>query len=207
MIDYRLVLYFCVLTACIFAVCSAGYYWWGGAQSSASAIWISIGGIAFLLLLALFGALIYVRLPLLSDVARQDRLFWQAMPATAQDVLGVLYDEKRFGPVVPHGWYGIRRLIVTVKYTDPKNDRVLFRATETPNKEHLDDTIRAFSTWIKTSKRYGAPAVYRAHKALHVLSDRHIREIEADPVGFVAKFQRHTQRGNPLPDPQDSTPN
>lgn len=200
--DYRLVLYFCALVTCVFVVCLAGYFWSGGDRSDEAVIWIVIGVFSFFLLLATFGVITYQTLPLLSDAARWDSRFWRSMPATSQGVLGVLYHDHSFGPLMPYGLFGIRRLIVTLKHTDAKRDRVLFRATENPNQEQVDDTIRAFSTWIKMAKWYGVPAVYRTSDGLRILSDQHIREIESDPVGFVATFQRHIQKGEPIPEQQ-----
>lgn len=197
--NHRLVAYFAVTIIVIFAICLAAYSGSGG-----SSIWIEIAAGALLVVLLVFGVVTYNELPLLGDVARNDDRFWRSMTSTTQGVMGVVYNEKNIGPWIGSvSRFSVRRLIVTLKYATPKRDQILFRATENPNTESPEDTHRAFSIWIETAQKHQVPAVYRAGNELHVLSAQHIREMNADPITFLAKLRDHIQKGNPLSRPNE----
>jgi len=123
-----------------------------------------VAGIAYPVIYLIHG-------PLLSDRQRRYDEFWRTMPASkAHGYQGaLLWDE--WLDTMSRPKFSIRRLILVLKHEDNARSEILFRSKENPNVDSLDDTIRAFSLWIKTARDHDIPAVYRAGWHLHALTD------------------------------------
>lgn len=165
------------------------YYGWTG--------WGGTLAAGILLVATAIGIGYYLRTPLLIDRHCREESFWLSQRASDKcGYRGVLFSDEIISAWVGWGgFYFVRRLTVLLKHEDSSRDEILFRCEENPNRRDLDDTISAFSTWIDTARKYDVPAVYRAGKELYILSEKESMEIKADPVAFLAEFQKRATKG------------
>lgn len=169
-----------------------------------TAEYLGLAGIAGMLTVLMLGLFLgyavvgHASLPLLSDKWHREEAFWHSQPARNGYKGILLSDEWLWTWVGWGGYYFIRRLILVLKHEDDHGYDVVFRCEENPNVDSLDDTIHAFSLWIKTARDHDIPAVYRAGRDLYILTDAQMAELDADPVAFLTRFQARIRKRKPL---------